>query len=279
MALSKWVTVLATCALAAAGCALPGGQDQSAGGVKVVSYPTASAPVNLSEYEALVYTDKDGKTLSYRLLKPAQYDPKTKYPLVLFLHGAGERGNDNARQLDTGGQVLGTEPMRAKFPCFEVVPQCPADLSWGGGRPTSQPVALAEPLRLALEIVAKTRKDYSIDENRLYITGLSMGGFGTWEAITRYPDMFAAAAPVAGGGDPARVKAIADAKLPIWLWHGANDTIVDPERSREMVRALKAAGWQAKYTETPGQGHFEHDRAYYGDELWVWMFAQKKAKP
>jgi predicted peptidase len=279
MNFSKWAATLAMCAVAAV-CALSSGQEATTVVVKVTSTPapaSASAPAELSEYEAIIYTDKDGKTLPYRLLKPAKYDPKTKYPLVLFLHGSGERGNDNIAQIRNGTQVLARAEMRSKFPCFEIVPQCPAGRgTWAGGRATSQAAEMTEPLRLAMEIVAKTRKDFSIDDSRLYITGLSMGGFGTWDVITRNPTMFAAAAPVCGGGFPDTIKGVVEAKLPIWVWHGAVDGTVPPRRSQEMVKALKDAGLEVKFTETAGQGHNEWDITYASDEFWTWLFAQKK---
>src|SRR5207244_7702516 len=121
---------------------------------------------------------------------------------------------------------------------------------------------------------AALQKEFSIDPKRLYITGLSMGGYGTWDLISRHPELFAAAAPICGGGDEDQAEKIA--KLPIWIFHGAKDQAVPVERSRNMVTALKKAGGEPKYTEYPDVGHDSWVRAYKDPELFAWLFAQKK---
>jgi predicted peptidase len=226
--------------------------------------------------EKKTFTDKDGKTLQYRLLKPENYDPQTKYPLVLFLHGAGERGKDNDKQLVHGVAEFAKAESRKKHPCFLIAPQCPTGAGWSDfmakkGAPSKDQ---SEPGRLAVELVESIQKEYSIDPNRLYITGLSMGGYGTWDIITRHPDMFAAAVPICGGGDPTKVEKIA--KMPIWVFHGADDNVVKPERSREMVEAIKKAGGDAKYTEYPKVGHNSWVKAYQDADMVAWMFEQKR---
>jgi predicted peptidase len=253
--------------------------------VKMVKTPPPAPAVELPLYEALSYTDKDGNTIQYRLLKPEKYDASVKYPVVLFLHGGGEGGNDNAKQITNQAQALARPALRAKYPCFEIVPQCPpGSRGWGRSaapstRPSTRPAVAAtvNGQQLALEVLDKVCKQYSIDVNRMYITGLSMGGYGTWDVITHFPTKFAAAAPVCGGGDPANVKGIVDAKLPLWVWHGAADPTVPVKNSRDMVKALRDAGLEVKFTETPGQGHNEWDVTYTTDEFWAWLFAQKKS--
>jgi predicted peptidase len=227
--------------------------------------------------EKKTFADKDGKTLPYRLLKPDNYDPQQKYPLVLFLHGAGECGKDNEKQLVHGVAEFAKKESRKKHPCFLVAPQCPnMKLGWSDFRSKTSALSKeqSEPGRLAVELVESIQREYSIDPNRLYITGLSMGGFGTWDIITRHPDMFAAAVPICGGGDPTNAEKIA--KLPIWVFHGAVDNIVKPERSREMVEAIKKAGGEAKYTEYPKVGHNSWVKAYQDADMHAWLFAQKK---
>jgi predicted peptidase len=224
------------------------------------------------------YKDADGKVLKYRLLLPPDYDPETKYPLVLLLHGAGERGDDNTKQLIHGVAELTKPENRKKYPCFLVAPQCPEGKKWvevdWGADSHVMPKDPSEPLRLALELLDALQKDYSIDKSRLYVTGLSMGGFGTWDAISRKPDTFAAAVPVCGGGDEKQAEKIA--KVPIWAFHGAKDGAVKPARSRNMVEALKKAGGMPKYTEYKDVGHDSWVPAYKDAEMMGWLFGQKK---
>jgi predicted peptidase len=224
------------------------------------------------------FTDGKGKTLRYRLLKPDDYDAKKPYPLVLFLHGAGERGDDNDKQLIHGVPEFAKEANRKQYPCFLIAPQCPANARWvevdWSADAHKQPAEMSEPLRLSLEAIAALQKEFSIDPKRIYITGLSMGGFGAWDALARKPDLFAAAAPICGGGDEATAKLIA--KLPIWAFHGAKDGAVKPSRSRHMIEAIKKAGGSPKYTEYEKEGHASWVPAYRDPELYQWLFAQQR---
>jgi predicted peptidase len=229
--------------------------------------------------EKRTYTDAKGKTLPYRLLKPLDYDPTQKYPLVLFLHGAGERGTDNEKQLIHGVPEFAKEENRKRYPCFLIAPQCPSkdmwvDLNWRAEthRQSEEP---AEPMRLALELVGTIQKEFSIDARRIYVTGLSMGGYGTWDALARRPELFAAGVPICGGGDETTASAIA--KIPVWVFHGAKDPAVKVERSRRMVEALKRVGGDPKYTEYPDEGHASWVPAYKSPELIEWLFDQKRA--
>jgi len=228
--------------------------------------------------EKRIYKDNAGKSIPYRLLKPANYDPAKKYPLVLFLHGAGERGTDNEVQLVHG--VRGFLERADKYPCFLVAPQCPnnvkwVDVDWSADKHTL-PETMSEPLRLSLEALDALQKEFSIDAQRIYVTGLSMGGYGTFDAVSRRPKYFAAAVPICGGADEAQAKSVVH--VPMWLFHGAKDTAVKPERSRNMVAALKEAGGKPKYTEYPNVGHGSWAPAYKDDELYAWLFAQKLPK-
>jgi predicted peptidase len=230
------------------------------------------------DYEALVFKTDDGQTLSYRLLKPKDYDAKKKYPLVVFLHGAGERGSDNKAQLIHFVPIFVSPENREKYPCFVLVPQCPSgekwsDVNWGAST-HGQPEKASKSMALTIQLIGQLEKQYSIDAKRRYIGGLSMGGYGTWDAIVRYPEMFAAAVPICGGGDETKADAIA--KLPIWVFHGAKDGAVKPERSRNMVAALKKAGGSPKYTEYPNEGHGSWVPASKEPELLPWLFAQKR---
>lgn len=223
----------------------------------------------VDDFEARTYTD-GVNTIPYRLFIPADYDPNQSYPLVLFLHGAGERGTDNRRQLSvqTAPLVFARPENQKRWPCFMMAPQCPNNGAWanlGQPNPTTW-------MRLTLEALAGLMKEFRIQPGRLYITGLSMGGYGTWDTICRYPGLFAAAVPICGGGD-VRVAANC-AATPIWAFHGSADATVPVERSREMIAAVIAAGGEPLYTEYPGVGHNSWDRAYREIDLLPWMFAQ-----
>lgn len=240
---------------------------------------TANADDARDRFEARVFkTDDDA--LPYRLLKPKNYDESQKYPLVLFFHGAGERGDDNKRQLVHGMADFASDAVMDKYPCFVVAPQCPSGSQWVNAPWSADahetPEKPAPPMRQSLELLSALQKEFAIDADRIYVTGLSMGGFGTWDAIQRNPKLFAAAAPICGGGDsrPEKVKPIAD--LPIWAFHGDKDTAVKPLRSRDMIAALKKAGGAPRYTEYPGVGHNSWSATYANPEFYEWLFAQRK---
>lgn len=227
------------------------------------------------DLEAREFAGPGGKLL-YRLYKPKAATRENRLPLLLFLHGAGERGDDNAAQLKHGlKQFL---KQQEKFPCFIVAPQCPKDKKWAevdwGAATHATPEKPSDPFASLIPLLDALQKELAIDPKRLYVTGLSMGGYGTWDLITRLPDRFAAAVPVCGGGD--ETKAAVIAKVPQWIFHGGADTAVKTQRSRNMVEALKKAGVEPKYTEYPGVGHNCWDKAYGEAELWSWMFAQMR---
>jgi len=222
------------------------------------------------EFEARVYTDADGNTMPYRLLMPEKYDASKKYPLVLFLHGAAERGDDNDSQLANGVLNFATKRNRELYPCFVVAPQCPANSAWVD----IWNDILSEPMRMVFEILQALQKEFSIDQRRRYITGISMGGFATWDTIERMPGYFAAAVPVCGGGDTSSAYRIVH--LPVWAFHGEDDQIVSVQYSRDMIASIKKAGGNPKYTEYPGVGHASWNYAYKDPELYEWLFSQEK---
>jgi predicted peptidase len=193
--------------------------------------------------------------------------------------GLGERGNDNEAQLKHGVKEFVKADVRKKYPCFLIAPQCPARQVWagleGGFNSHKQAAKPAEPGRLVLELIGAMQKEYSIDPKRIYLTGLSMGGYGTWDLLARQPKLFAAGVPVCGGGDESTAEKIA--QVPIWVFHGDKDNAVPVARSRTMVEALKKAGGHPKYTEYPGVGHNSWDKAYADPELMKWLFAQKRS--
>jgi predicted peptidase len=228
--------------------------------------------------QKLSYVDATGSKLLYRLMKPEAYDASKKYPLVVFLHGAGERGNDNEKQLVHGVPQFASKENREKYPCFLIAPQCPdnvkwVDVDWSADSHKS-PAKMTDPSRLTIELIEKLVKDFPIDSKRIYITGLSMGGYGVWDLAARRPDLFAAAVPVCGGADLADAEKLKT--MPIWAFHGAKDTAVKPSRSRNMIAALEKAGGHPKYTEYPDVGHDSWNPAYKDPELFKWLFGQKK---
>lgn len=237
----------------------------------------ADAADNRDRFEARTIDD-GGYKLGYRLLKPKNYDAQKKYPLVIFLHGAGERGDDNEKQLVHGMSDFASDEVMDKYPAFVMAPQCPTGEAWGGinrlAKSATPPGQLSPALAATLKAAEALQKEFSIDDKRLYITGLSMGGYGSWAALTNRPDQFAAAAVICGGGDPMAVEKFKH--VPIWVFHGGDDKTVPVERSREMVEALKAAGGNPKYTEYPGVGHNSWAQTYSNPELYEWLFAQKK---
>ena len=231
-------------------------------------------------YEARVYKNEKGETLNYRLMVPKDYSPSgtEKYPLVLFLHGAGERGDDNSKQLVHGTKEFAKDENRQKFPCFVIAPQCPDGKKWSEvdwSADTHKQPEESISLKLTRELMASLEKEFRIDTKRLYVTGLSMGGYGTWDLVSRTPDVFAAAIPVCGGGDETQAERLT--KLPIWVFHGDKDTAVKPERSRRMVEAIKKAGGSPKYTEYPNVGHDSWSKTYSNPDVIAWLFAQRKS--
>lgn len=396
----------------------------------------AACAVDLKDFEAREYKDADGNVLLYRVYKPKDYDAAKKYPMILFLHGAGERGNDNKAQV-RDALYFARDAYQKDHPAFVVAPQCPgarqafeiygtsksynqdfnnyaeslgewksysiplAKLTSGAKaylsivnaaenrRPGANAVAPAAPvtsefrsivigeeggqtapldlrklkfdkkegkgkadvsadgktltisgdlrlkipleykvtdktmlafefrspkgaegsahaiamdsddffdyrwanmdwsakkggmgkepstpMRLTLEVLGKLQREFSIDDKRLYLTGLSMGGYGTWDLLARHPKMFAAAVPVCGGGDESMASVMKD--MPIWCFHGGADPTVPTQRSRDMIKAIKDAGGNPKYTEYPSVGHNSWDKAYSEKELPGWLFDQVK---
>lgn len=221
---------------------------------------------------------QNNDTLLYRQLFP-DYDTLRKYPLVIFLHGSGERGNDNEAQLKWGVKNFATDEQMKLHPAIVIAPQCPAGKGWSSfsnmnrGSMTLQS-APSKPMELLIALVQRMIKTFPVDTNRIYITGLSMGGFGTFDAIERYPNMFAAAVPVCGGGDVSKAASIAH--IPMWIFHGAEDPTVSPSYSINMADALMKAGAHPGLTLLPETGHFSWIAAYNDPMMMEWLFRQHK---
>jgi len=258
----------------------------------------AGEPDPRKRLEARVFRNPQGESIPYRLFVPKGYDATwsrlsetrtpvserplhvRKYPVILFLHGAGERGADNEAQL-LHAEVLGlvNDEAAARPPCFLVAPQCPdkvkwVDVPWDSKKPHHTPAQPTVPLRLALELLDSLAKEFPIDPARRYVTGLSMGGFGALDACLRRPGTFAAAVAICGGADDSRAKDFAGTSF--WIFHGGSDSVVPVSRSRSIYHLLKAAGINVKYTEYPGIDHNSWSRAYRERGLAEWLFAQHK---
>jgi len=241
----------------------------------------------LAPFEKREYDFAEGKKLPYRILYPENYDKTKKYPLLLLLHGGGERGNDNEKQLVHGAKLFLKEENRKKFPAIIVAPQCPEDTYWASVKidRTKQPFAIEFdysaapnwPLTAANELVKKMINEEAVDKSRVYITGLSMGGMGTFESVYRYPDLYAAALPVCGGANVNKYDKRMT-KTAFWIFHGAADPVVDVKLSREMVDKLKSLKAEVKYSEYPGVSHNSWDNAFAEKDYLSWMLAHKKKK-
>jgi predicted peptidase len=224
------------------------------------------------------YIDK-GDTLNYRQLYPDS-DTMRKYPLVIFLHGSGERGNDNEAQLKWGVTNFATDQSMMLHPALVIAPQCPDKMSWSNFSRDKNSTEMhlqstpTKPMELLIGLIHQLIRTMPVDSNRIYITGLSMGGYGTYDAIERYPNLFAAAVPVCGGGDVSKATSIVH--MPIWIVHGAEDPAVNPLYSLDMLQALTKAGAHPGFTQYPEVGHFSWLGAYSDPLIMEWLFRQHK---
>ncbi len=209
-----------------------------------------------------IHKDKDGKEAKYVLFVPHDYKGDKPAPLILFLHGSGETGTDGQKPVKQGiGNAI--KKQEKTFPFIVIFPQS-QKRTWQADSADAQ---------RALDILAEVQKKYKVDPKRIYLTGLSMGGYGTWSLAAKYPDRWAAIVPICGGGNPADAAKIKD--IPCWCFHGDADKAVKVEKSREMIDALKAAGGKPKYTEYPKVGHNSWDKAYGTKELYEWLLNQQ----
>jgi predicted peptidase len=218
-------------------------------------------------------------TMKYQVYVPDAYDGHRSLPVILFMHGSGERGSDGLKQTQVGMPAQ-IRLHRDWFDAIVVMPQCPDDSVFRG--------TVAQTAFAAFE---KSVKEFHGDRKRLYVTGLSMGGYGVWQQIVDHPGVFAAAVAVSGGltpsadmanlyvgvkgDDPYAYVAEHTKGLPVWIFHGAQDDVVPTVQSRTLVAAMKAAGDSPHYTEYADLGHGAWDRAYGDEELWKWLFAQR----
>jgi predicted peptidase len=223
-----------------------------------------------------------GDTLHYSVLFPQDYDKSKTYPLVIFLHGSGERGNDNQKQLIHGASLFTNPQNRTDYPAIVIFPQCPENQSWVTleHKPDSKFKLIdtkvpAKPLALVKKLVDNYIKSEAVNPKKIYLIGLSMGGMGTFDLICRYPTMFAAAIPICGAINIERLKKVR--KMPIRIYNGEIDTVVSPEYSRCAYIKLKALGskW-AEHIEFPGVGHDSWTPAFADTDFLKWLFSKSK---
>jgi predicted peptidase len=219
-----------------------------------------------------IYVSSARQRMPYRLFVPPDYDKSKAYPMVMWLHGAGGAGTDNLAQIvedQMNGTHTWTKPQNlAKYPTFVLVPQSPTNwVSAGLDR-------LSPEMMLVLEIIDTVKSEFNIDTRRIYIAGQSDGGVGTWNVITQRPNLFAAAVPLCGGGDPSLARRIA--KMPVWAFHGGRDEIIPVVESRKMIAAMRKADGHPRYTEYRGVGHEVWIPAFAEPDLVGWLFSQHR---
>lgn len=213
-------------------------------------------------------------TLPYRLLYPLDYNPAKKYPLILFLHGAGSWGNDNEKHLKSVPMVFLDSSNRKKYPCFILVPQCTKEEPWvrfhGFPNNIATPDTPTTSTKLTLELINELKNELPIKQKHIYITGLSLGGEGTFDFLSRDPELFAAAIPICGIADTAKAKNYS--KVPLWAFHGDEDNVNEVKYTRMIISSLKKAGGKPKYTEYKGVKHNSWINAYAEPTLLEWLF-------
>ena len=230
--------------------------------------------VDINDSEKRVFENED-TTLPYRLIMPENYDESKDYPVLVFLHGAGERGNDNELQFANSVQSIAD----CLPECIIVVPQCPeneqwVDTPWGKGAYSIEEVPESNELIALMELLDSLQEELSVDADRIYASGLSMGGFGAWDLMMRHNDYFAAGILVCGGGDISQAEALKD--TPLFVFHGSDDTVVPVSGSRDVVQAIKDAGGElVTYIEYKGESHWIWNKAYAHEGLFEQLLTYK----
>ena len=236
-----------------------------------------SQELKLYEKEIFIY---ENDTLNYRILKPLNYNPNKQYPVHLFLHGSGERGNDNSSQLTHGGKLFLKKENREKYNSWVIFPQCSKNDRWPSlssdqwdksfNNNNSKP---NKSLGLVIRLMDKFIEKNQVDKQRIYLSGLSMGGMGTFEILFRRPNMFAAATPICGNGIPQLAKLYAD-KVPLWIFHGSDDNVVSPKYSLAMAKAIIEAGGSPKMTLYENTGHGSWNNAFEEKDFLKWIHSK-----
>jgi predicted peptidase len=236
--------------------------------------PALPQDAAIDGFQAGNYRDAKGNAIRYRLFIPQDLESSARYPLVLFLHGLEAFGSDNRKQIsgmDYAGSHAWTNPLSQSLnPAFVLAPQCPRGKFWANPltrNPTRE-------LKRVVALLDYLMSEYPIDPDRIYVTGQSLGAYGTWALISSYPGKFAAAVTVCGGGRTGKARALAN--LPIWVFHGTIDPIVPVIESRRMVSAIRKAGGSPMYTEYKFMLHNIWNLAYADPAMLLWLFQQRR---
>lgn len=237
------------------------------------------------EHYSSEYFISENDTLNYRVLWPADFDTAKTYPVILFLHGAGERGNDNKQQLVHGSDLF--YKTRDSFPAIVIFPQCPETDYWANVTVdrSAQPLSLSFPsdkeptksMRLVMQLMDDMLSKSYVNKNQIYVGGLSMGGMGTFEILYRKPEIFAAAFAICGAGNPETTQVYAKT-VPLWIFHGANDNVVDPQASVAMVSGILKYGGKPNFSLYAKDNHNSWDSAFAEPELLPWLFSNLKSE-
>jgi predicted peptidase len=256
---------------------------------KIVLYSLLGVLLTLSSYAQVNSSYEKGKhlykegELNFRVLYPPDFDEKRKYPFILFLHGAGERGSDNEKQLVHGGRLFAADSNRTKFQYIVIFPQCPREDYWASvdvtfdenGKRDFKYVSTREPtnaLKGVISLVDSVSKLPFVNKEKMFVGGLSMGGMGTTDLLSRRPGTFKAGFVICGGGDPETVKRYAR-KTDLWFFHGAKDDVVPPEDSEKLYESIKSQNKEVKYTLFPDANHNSWDAAFSQPALLPWLFS------
>ncbi|MBD3392260.1 MAG: prolyl oligopeptidase family serine peptidase [Chitinivibrionales bacterium] len=261
------------------------------------------------EFEFRGHTGPQDFAVAYRLFVPPAYAPPQRLPIVITLHGVGENGTDNVQHIENYpiAEIWAEDSVQSTYPCFVASPQLPSGtwtgFGWDMDTYNQSDYALSGPLATVMDLLDSLKREFCIDTNRIYLTGLSIGGFGAWDLATRFPSVFAAVIPQSGAADTSRAESVAH--LPVWAFHGALDNVVPPEGSRNMIAALTkargenavythcragdcagmsrsqidsavAAGADFLYTEYEDESHIMWDRSYREPQLADWLFSKSR---
>ena len=253
----------------------------------IFSFTFISSAQDLSIYQKKLFIHEND-TLPYRILYPVDFIEGKKYPVIIFLHGSGEKGNDNEAQLSHGADVLLKDDFRKRFPCIVIFPQCPESTNWSYYKEIEDTIKESSEFYFSFqnkatmpEQLTKLLADSLIqtgeaDKKRIYLGGLSLGGFGTYDMLMLFPKYFAAGFPMCGACD---VNSFVQRsrKIPLWIFHGAKDDVVNPAIDRELFKVLTDAGIKkSKYTEYPEANHNCWDRAFAEPDLLPWLFSKHR---
>ncbi|SDB27168.1 Phospholipase/Carboxylesterase [Flavobacteriaceae bacterium MAR_2010_188] len=260
--------------------------------IKILLFAFLFSAINLSFgqndnlYQKEIFI-KNGDSLRYRIMYPEDFSKDKVYPMVLFLHGAGERGNDNESQLIHGSELFASLEARDSFPAIVIFPQCPNEGYWANVKVdrTTHPLTIEFPedkpatksMSLVMSLVKEYQKENYINSERIYLGGLSMGGMGTFEILERMPDTFASAFAICGGDNVDAISAYSD-KTPLWIFHGAKDDVVDPQLSVDIVGELLKLGANPNFNLYANDNHNSWDSAFAEPGLLKWLFSKSKSE-